>query len=130
MKRTFERQGSEVLKRRYSTRSWKLLALVGLLVIAGATLHLAHPSFGKSATPARPDTFAAIQFTPVNHQPDINRDRLTRLIVEARQRGARYVVTPELALMGTLRANSDSHHNQPAPHAELIPGPTTDYFAK
>ncbi|HEX7335374.1 MAG TPA: cytochrome c peroxidase, partial [Pyrinomonadaceae bacterium] len=96
--------------RRNSKTSWILLALI---IIAGATLHAAPPSFSKS--PARPDTFAAIQFTPVSHQFDLNRDRLTKLIVEARQRGARYVVTPELALMGS---------------AELIPGPTTDYFAK
>jgi cytochrome c peroxidase len=112
------------------TKDWKLLALIGLLVIVGATLDPAHPSFGRSATSARADTFAAIQFTPVNHQIDLNRDRLTKLIVEARQRGARYVVTPELALMGTLRANSNGHHNQSAPNAESIPGPTTDYFAK
>jgi predicted amidohydrolase len=39
----------------------------------------------------------AIQFTPVDHQPELNRERLTKLINEARQRGARYVVTPELA---------------------------------
>jgi len=119
-----------VLKRCYSTRYWKLLALIGLSVIVGATLHPEHPSLGRSATSARADTFAAIQFTPVNHQLDLNRDRLTKLIVEARQRGARYVVTPELALMGTLRANSNGHHNQSVPNAEPIPGPTTDYFAK
>lgn len=123
-------RGSKVLKRCYSTRDWKLLTLIGLLVVVGVTLRPAHPSFGSSATSARADTFAAIQFTPVNHQLDLNRDRLTRLIVEAGQRGARYVVTPELALMGTVRANSKGHHNQSAPNAEPIPGPTTDYFAK
>jgi cytochrome c peroxidase len=108
-----------VLKKRYSTR---LLALAGLSVIVGATLHAAHPSFGKSATSARAETFAAIQFTPLNHQLGVNRDRLTKLIVEASQRGARYVVTPELAMIGTLNAST--------PNAEPIPGPTTDYFAK
>jgi cytochrome c peroxidase len=100
-----------------------------LSVIVSATLYSAHPSFGNSATSARPDTFAAIQFTPVNHQFDVNRDRLTKLIVEARQRGARYVVTPELALVGTLKANN-GQRNHTAPNAEPIPGPTTDYFAK
>ena len=119
-----------MLKRRYSTRSWRLLALTCLSVVVGAILHAAYPSFGKSATAARADTFAAIQFTPANHQLDLNRDRLTKLIVEASKRGARYVVTPELALMGTLRANSESHHKQPAPPAEPIPGPTTEYFAQ
>ncbi len=108
-----------MLKKRYSTR---LLALAGLAVIVGATLHAAHPSFSKSTTSARAETFAAIQFTPVNHQLGVNRDRLTKLIVEASQRGARYVVTPELALIGTLNAST--------PNAEPIPGPTTDYFAK
>ena len=119
-----------MLKRRYSTRGWKLLALLGLSIIAGAALHAARTSFGKSATSARPDTFAAVQFTPVDHQLGLNRDRLTKLIVEARERGARYVVTPELALMGPLKPNRDSHHNESPPNAEPIPGPTTDYFAK
>jgi len=122
-----------VLKRCYSTRNWKFLALIGLSVILGATLHSAHPSFGWSAAsaPVDPaDTFAAIQFTPVNHQLDFNRERLTKLIVEASQRGARYVVTPELALIGTLKTNSKEHHNQLTPSAEPIPGPTTDYFAR
>jgi cytochrome c peroxidase len=96
--------------------------LAGLSVIVGATLHVAHPSFSKSTTSARAETFAAIQFTPVNHQLGVNRDRLTKLIVEASQRGARYVVTPELASIGTLNAST--------PNAEPIPGPTTDYFAK
>ena len=103
-----------MLKKRYST---KLLALAALAVVVGATLYAAHPSFGKSAPS---DTFAAIQFTPVDDQREVNRDRLTRLIVEARERGARYVVTPALALLGTLKA----------PIAEPIPGPTTDYLAK
>lgn len=101
--------------RRYSIRDWRLLALIGSLVIAGATLYAAHPSFSRSAPAVRADTFAAIQFTPVDHQFGVNRDRLTKLIVEARERGARYVVTPELASTA---------------HAEPIPGPTTDYFAK
>ena len=118
------RTGSEVLKRRYSARGWKLLALIGSLVIAGATLYSAHPSFSRSAASARTDTFAAIQFTPVNHQLGVNKDRLTRLIVEARERGARYVVTPELALVGTLKATGAPNN------AEPVPGPTTDYFAK
>ncbi|HEU4508568.1 MAG TPA: cytochrome c peroxidase [Pyrinomonadaceae bacterium] len=108
-----------MLKRRYST---KLLVLAGLAVIVGATLHAADPSFGKSATSARAETFAAIQFTPVNHQLGVNRDRLTKLIVEASERGARYVVTPELALLGTLKSTT--------PNAEPIPGPTTEYFSK
>src|SRR6185295_11888203 len=71
-----------------------------------------HPS-GTPATAVRADTFAAIQFTPVEQQPELNRERLTKLIVAARQRGARYVVTPELSAK-----------------AEPIPGPTTAYFAK
>lgn len=102
--------------KRYSTRDWRLLALIGSLVIVGATLYATHPSLSRSATAVRADTFAAIQFTPVDHQFGINRDRLTKLIVEARERGARYIVTPELVFT--------------APHAEPIPGPTTDYFAK
>lgn len=116
--------------RRNSIRGWKLLALIGLLITIGAVLHSAHPSFSSSATAARSDTFAAIQFTPVNDELDLNRDRLTKLIVEARQRGARYVVTPELALMGALSVNSAAHHGSSSPNAEPIPGPTTEYFAK
>lgn len=111
-------------------RDWKLFALIGLSVIAGATLYAAHPSDDRSMTSARLDTFAAIQFTPVNHQFGLNRNRLTKLIVEARQRGARFVVTPELALMGTIRANADGGRNQSSENAEPIPGPTSEYFAK
>ena len=111
-------------ERRYSTREWKLFALIGsLVIVVGATLYTASPSSGRSATVVRADTFAAIQFTPVNHQLGLNRERLTKLIVEARERGARYIVTPELALVGALP-------HQSSPNVEPIPGPTTDYFSK
>ncbi len=119
--------------KRHPTTHWKLLTLIGVSVIVGATLYLARPSFGRPATPVRPDTFAAIQFTPVDQQPDVNRDRLTKLIVEARQRGARYVVTPELALMGNpapIAKGQQNHSAAKAAKAEPIPGPTTAYFAK
>lgn len=127
--------------KRHSTAHWKLLALIGVSVIVGATLYFARPSFGRPATPVQPDTFAAIQFTPLDQQPDVNRGRLTKLIVEARQRGARYVVTPELALMGnsaatapTSTAKAQQNHSSAmaaiAARAEPIPGPTTAYFAK
>jgi cytochrome c peroxidase len=113
-----------VLKIYHSSRCWQLLAPIVSLVIVGATLNSAHPS----ATSSGANYFAAIHFTPASQQLD-NRERLTKLIVEARQRGARYVVTPELALMRTVGANSNGQHNRSAPDAEPIPGPTTEYFA-
>ena len=106
--------------RYYSLRDWKVVAIIGLSVIACAILYSARPSLGRSATAARPYTFAAIHFTPVSSEIDVNRSRLAKLIVEAHQRGARYIATPELALVGT----------QPALNAEPIPGPTTNYFAR
>jgi cytochrome c peroxidase len=95
-----------------------------LAAILGATAGPTRPF----ATSTRADIFAAIQFTPVG-QFDIDRDRLTKLIVEAGQRGARYVVTPDLALMSAPGTNSEGQHNLSALNAEPIPGPTTEYFS-
>jgi len=51
------------------------------------------------------EIFSAIQFAP-SHDRQANQDRLSRLAGQARARGARFVVAPELALSGSLTADS------------------------
>ncbi len=58
-----------------------------------------------AATAATSENFAAIQFAP-SHDRQANQDRLSRLAGQARERGARFVVAPELALSGPLAAES------------------------
>jgi cytochrome c peroxidase len=77
------------------------------------------------------ETFAAIDFKPVPGAAERNRERLAKLIVEARRRGARYVVVPELSLVGSLDISGRQvGHFDPELIAETIPGPTTNYFAR
>ncbi len=52
-----------------------------------------------AATPS--DIFAAIQFAP-SHDRQANQYRLSRLVGQAREKGARFIVAPELALSGPL----------------------------
>lgn len=75
---------------------------------------------------SKDDKFAAVQFAPAG-DPAVNRKRLTELITQAADKGARYVVIPELSTIGRLPLAPASDNSS---FAEQIPGPTTQHFSE
>jgi predicted amidohydrolase len=71
-------------------------------------------------------TVAAIQFEPVLGEKEANLRRLLELVEEAARRGARLIVTPEMATTGYCWYDREEIR----PHVEPIPGPTTERFAQ
>jgi predicted amidohydrolase len=74
-----------------------------------------------------PDAYrvAAIQFEPLLGAKAENVARLLALAEQAAEGGARLIVLPEMATTGYCWHSRD----EVRPHAEPIPGPTTDAFA-
>ncbi|MCC6703659.1 MAG: hypothetical protein IT334_02210 [Thermomicrobiales bacterium] len=75
---------------------------------------------------SEPLRVAAIQFSPVQGEPEANIARLEALTIEAVRQGARLIVHPEMATTGYCWYD----RNEIAPFVEPIPGPTTDRFAR
>ena len=69
---------------------------------------------------------AAIQFEPELGAKEENLRRLLALVEEAARRGARLIVTPEMATTGYCWYDREEIR----PHVEPIPGPTTERFAQ
>jgi cytochrome c peroxidase len=105
---------------------WLLALAVPALLGAGAPGSLEPLPAVVRAQGERMDRFAAIQFDPVPGDVAGNRERLAALAAEAARAGARYVVLPELAFVGPLTERDGQASD---PHAEPIPGPTTERFA-
>jgi cytochrome c peroxidase len=97
---------------------------VGVL-LAFAALSLAAP---RSGSPPAYRSFAAVGDVPIPGDVKRNRQRLAGLVAEAHRRGARYVVLPELGLVGSLAVSATMA--APWALAEPVPGPTTDFFSR
>lgn len=106
-----------------------LIGVAGALLALGASTRAAEsPGRGRTAAPG---VFAAVDFTPAPGEAARNRERLAKLVAEAARRGARYVVTPELAVVGPLDARDGRGRAlDPGAVAEPVPGPTTDFFGR
>ncbi|HEX8185788.1 MAG TPA: cytochrome c peroxidase [Blastocatellia bacterium] len=102
-------------------------ATTGMLLSLSALFIAASPSAYTNRKPSLVPTFAAVSFAPVAGEIERNKERLAKLILEASQRGARFVVVPELGLTGPL--NNPRNEKQIDALVEPVPGPTTDYFA-
>ncbi len=69
---------------------------------------------------------AAVQFEPELGEKEANLRRLLALVEEAARRGARLIVTPEMATTGYCWYDREEIR----PYVEPIPGPTTERFAQ
>ncbi|MHC4248927.1 MAG: carbon-nitrogen hydrolase family protein [Planctomycetota bacterium] len=82
---------------------------------------------------------AAIQFHSVMGDPAVNRERMVHLIERAAEGGAKIVVLPEAAVPGYADLSSDTFWSSSdrdeigymrlAGIAEIVPGPSTGFFA-
>eukprot|EP00771_Trimastix_marina_P002287 gnl/Trimastix_PCT/3408.p1 GENE.gnl/Trimastix_PCT/3408~~gnl/Trimastix_PCT/3408.p1 ORF type:complete len:325 (-),score=29.90 gnl/Trimastix_PCT/3408:67-993(-) len=91
-----------------------------------------------------PDTFrvASIQCSSVLGATQANTEKLTRLIEQAAQNGAKIIVTPETCVTGYLSQNLRTNWHvpgrpleseytnslHPQDYAETVPGPSTNHF--
>lgn len=95
----------------------------------------------RSSAPATV-TVAAIQFHSVMGAVEENRAGLSALLEEAANHGARILVLPEAAITGYLSEHLNTTWHlpgypldprfgpmDPLPHAETVPGPSTEHFA-
>lgn len=101
----------------------KLLVLSAFL----ATIFFVAKDEATSAT-GQFDQFAAIAYAPISGDVATNRQRLAQLIAQAAERGAKYVVLPELSLTGPIP--KDPQKIKDLALEETIPGPSTLYFAE
>lgn len=108
--------------RRRAARARAALGPATLAVLA-ALLLAAPPRPAEAGTGAT--RVAVISFDPRSADPAVNRERLGERVREAYRRGARFVVAPELSVV----PNADDDGGT-APHAEPIPGPTTEHFGR
>ena len=99
----------------------------------------------KPVAPARPPTVkvAAVQCSSDLGAVEANRKKLTALVEQAAEAGAKIIVLPETAVTGylsqDLRTNwrrpgwpmdrAFARGKDPLPFAETVPGPSTDHFA-
>ncbi|KRE36433.1 nitrilase-related carbon-nitrogen hydrolase [Paenibacillus sp. Soil724D2] len=65
---------------------------------------------------------AAVQFNPVLGDLENNRRRMTDMLIEAAEQGAKLIVFPEMASSGYVWED----RKEISPYVETIPGPTTD----
>lgn len=71
-------------------------------------------------------TVSAIQFEPKFKEKKRNLEKIENLIRESASKGARLIVTPEMATTGYIWSN----RNEIKPFVETIPGNTTDIMCK
>lgn len=100
--------------------------MIILLIVMAALLWSDQLPFVASVGQTSINTFAAIQFAPLQGDESLNKKRLVDLIIEAKRRGARYIVLPELSLNGAL----DHPGHQYRLRGETIPGPSTNFFGE
>jgi predicted amidohydrolase len=118
----------------------RLLAHAPLVFLALAVT-LNPPSRARADDRPREVKVAAIQCSSELGEVKVNVAKLTPLIREAANAGAKIVVLPETAITGYLSQDlktnwrlpdwpidPDFHGKHPADGAEHIPGPSTDYF--
>ena len=105
-----------------------LLLIYGILGVQWHSLPASSDPLAQPVEGSAP-RFAAIHFAPTPNDFEKNKARLTNLIIQASQRGARYVVVPELSLIRTITSHQPVR-SQPQVVAEPVPGPTTEHFGK
>lgn len=96
---------------------------------ANARAAMDETSVNNSKTADLTETVAAIQINTESAEPknfEQRKQQIADQIVEAASKGARYVILPELAVIGSLTGNAQDSAND---RSETIPGPTTRFFA-
>ncbi len=84
------------------------------------------PAAAKTVETATPFLAASVEFNPALNELDKNIDRLAEEVEKALQKGARLVVTPEMATTGYQYPSRAAIR----PYVDTIPGVTTDRFGK
>src|SRR3954451_20326606 len=126
--------------------TFRIRAAVVCLLVSCALARVARASNASPPPTTRPATVkvAAVQCSSDLGAVQANTQKLTKLVEEAAAHGAKIIVLPEAAVTGYLSQDLQTnwrfpgwpmdaafHHSiDPMRAAELVPGGSTDHFAK
>src|SRR3954452_3282784 len=126
--------------------TFRIRAAVVCLLVSCALAHVARASNTSPPPTTRPATVkvAAVQCSSDLGDVKANTRKLTKLVEEAAAHGAKIIVLPEAAITGYLSQDLQTnwrfpgrpmdptfkHAIDPMHAAELVPGASTDHFAK